>query len=981
MNMRLLRLFLLILSIILVSLQLHGADLDKFMLRGYIYGENYIPVDSVEFSLLKNDTIKVKFKILTSNINGNIITGSQLRAMVNSGIGDYTATFYKEGYMPLVKNFRISSVSENVKYLQGIFMKKESVVQLGEVTVTSTRVKMVMKGDTIVFDAAAFNLAEGSMLDALVRQLPGATLSSDGVITVNGRKINELLVNGKDFFKGDPKVALQNLPAYTVKDLKVYDKAAEDAYLTHSNARLTKREDEENLVLDVQLKKEYDTGWLANVEGGYGTDRRYLGRLFALGYTDRLRIAVFGNTNNTGNQSQAGDSGQWYEMEAENGLLKVLMSGIDYNYKDNKRIEITGNVNYHRIDNHTQEISSSTRFYPSGDLYRKSMTVGKDLSQQFDTQHDFRFKGDNIFVSFSPLLSWNKLNNKNIHRSATFSTEPHEEYRGQALDSIFSSNSMSQYRDAMLTALQTMSVNDPQNLRGSFSADATLAPKNWRGRLRGSINGSVGKNDFDLHRYYQQSYGEASESAAKPVNQDNYTVYSAKSHNIGADLKYTQSVRKFGEIRTTSLNYSVAAGYSYNYSNNDSRLFADDSLPSPLTPPSLVRPENLLLDYMNSPYTDHSVGRFNGSVSLSYSSEPTSPGDSTFNPTFNVGLNARYRYSHEKYNFVKQGITDQHLKRDNNFITPSVNMSFSSTNNSRNLGFYLSYSLNRTAPEMSYLLDNRNSSDPLNVFLGNPDGLKNETTHSVNFGMYRFNRGKGHSYIQFYGSWSCSVNGVAYAQTYNPVTGVNINRPANISGNWDTNLGSSYSMNLGSRDEFSLSLSLDASVRNSADYLGLDTIPTRSSVLNMTFRPEFCVGYQFKNGSTISTGFRSTVESQKSKREGFNNLTWCSYRPFLHLFLKLPAEIDFNTQFNPYFRRGMTDREMNTSELVWNATVSKAFGKSGFALKLSVKDILGSSKHIYTTVNAQGRTETWRMAMPRYVLLTAVYRFDMKPRI
>ena len=93
------------------------------------------------------------------------------------------------------------------------------------------------------------------MLDALVRQLPGATLSTDGVIEVNGRKINELLVNGKDFFKGDPKVALQNLPAYTVKNLQVYDKADKDAYLTHSNARLDRKEEEENLVMDVVLKK------------------------------------------------------------------------------------------------------------------------------------------------------------------------------------------------------------------------------------------------------------------------------------------------------------------------------------------------------------------------------------------------------------------------------------------------------------------------------------------------------------------------------------------------------------------------------------------------------------------------------------------------------------------------------------------------------------------------------------------------------
>lgn len=222
-----------------------AAGLEKFLLRGYIYNAEYNPLDSVEVKLELNDSIPVKFKLLTGNDETHINTSSgELRLMVQSGLGNYCLTLYKEGYEPLVRRFTIGSVSEDLKYLSSLILEKERHVELGEVSVQATRVKMVMKGDTIVFDAAAFKLSEGSMLDALVRQLPGATLSTDGVIEVNGRKINELLVNGKDFFKGDPKVALQNLPAYTVKNLQVYDKADKDAYLTHSNARLDRKEEE-----------------------------------------------------------------------------------------------------------------------------------------------------------------------------------------------------------------------------------------------------------------------------------------------------------------------------------------------------------------------------------------------------------------------------------------------------------------------------------------------------------------------------------------------------------------------------------------------------------------------------------------------------------------------------------------------------------------------------------------------------------------
>lgn len=272
-----------------------SADLKKFMLVGYIYDQEWDSVDSCEVEIYKDDTVKVNFKLLTGNDATKTLSGNQLRALVNSGIGTYRISLFKDGYTPATTTFRIGSVSENTKYLRTIRMEKELTRKLNEVTVTGTRVKMVMKGDTVVFDAAAFQLGEGSMLDALVRQLPGATISSDGVIEVNGRKINELLVNGKDFFKGDPKVALQNLPAYTVKNLKVYDKADDDAYLTHSDSNADKLEDDQNLVMDVQLKKEYIKGWMANAEAGYGTRDRYMGRIFGLGYTDKLRISVFGN--------------------------------------------------------------------------------------------------------------------------------------------------------------------------------------------------------------------------------------------------------------------------------------------------------------------------------------------------------------------------------------------------------------------------------------------------------------------------------------------------------------------------------------------------------------------------------------------------------------------------------------------------------------------------------------------------------------
>ena len=165
-------------------------------------------------------------------------------------------------------------------------------IQLGEATVQATKIKFYTKGDTLVYNADAFQLQEGSLLDGLIAQLPGAELKPDGRILVNGRQVESLLLNGRDFFKGDNTVLLDNLPAYMVNQVQVYEKESEASKAAGFKV------DEGQYVMDVKLKRQYEIGWLGNTEWGGGTDSRYLGRLFAMRYTPHSRITLFGNLNN-----------------------------------------------------------------------------------------------------------------------------------------------------------------------------------------------------------------------------------------------------------------------------------------------------------------------------------------------------------------------------------------------------------------------------------------------------------------------------------------------------------------------------------------------------------------------------------------------------------------------------------------------------------------------------------------------------------
>lgn len=264
--------------------------------------------------------------------------------MENRPAQPYILRFKAEGYE--TQDVPVDSFTfrrrEVARFIADVYMEKAIKHKaLGEVTVKATKVKIYTRGDTVVYNADAFQLAEGSMLDALIRQLPGVELKDDGRILVNGRYVENLLLNGEDFFKGEPSVMLENLPAYAVKDVKVYDK---DGKLSEFLGRKT---GDEELVMDVRLKREYSVGWLANAEGAYGTEERYRARLFGLRFTPHTRFSAFANVNNMNENRQPGYNGEWSPAQLTGGLRSNKNFGVNYmvNEKDGK-YKLNGSASY-----------------------------------------------------------------------------------------------------------------------------------------------------------------------------------------------------------------------------------------------------------------------------------------------------------------------------------------------------------------------------------------------------------------------------------------------------------------------------------------------------------------------------------------------------------------------------------------------------------------------------------------------------------
>lgn len=345
--------------------------------------------------------------------------------------------FSKEGYGTATQELKLKGKRSYLWAFPDAKLKKirkKNPYELGEAVVRQSKIRMVMKGDTIVYNADAFQMAEGSMLDALIRQLPGVELKPGGVITVNGRFVSNLLVNGEEFFKGDPKVALDNLPAYMVNKVKVYEKEPEYAYITGRDSTI-----ELPLVVDVNLKKQYSIGWIANAEGGYGTHDRFLGRLFGLRFSNHSRLAFFGNTNNTNDTREPGMSGNWQGAGKSAGLTTRHMGGAMLLLNDKERKwKFDGNLKVTRDDTDDRQETVSSTILPGGSTFARRRSLSESNTTTVQSNHSFQLKLPQLHLTVSSDMYYSKSDGLARQWEAELSEMPTEAYRLAALDSLFS---------------------------------------------------------------------------------------------------------------------------------------------------------------------------------------------------------------------------------------------------------------------------------------------------------------------------------------------------------------------------------------------------------------------------------------------------------------------------------------------------------------------------------------------------------------
>ena len=771
---------------------------------------------------------------------------------------------------------RVNITGQTEVEVPTIEMRKMREMELKEVVVKATRVKMFYRGDTLVYDATAFKLPDGSMLDALIRQMPGVTMNDGGEIFVNGRKVDELMLGSRSFFKGNRKVLLENLPYYTVQNIKVYDKQSD------MSKALGYDVDAKSFVMDVNLKQEYQRGYIANAEAAAGTNDRWLARAFALGFSDHYRFTLLGNVNNVNETRHIGQSGNWTPATMPKNMLttRSVAGEIDYHAKEDK---VKNNL--------TASYTSTTDVSESRSRYEQFLQglTPTSLTESFSRASNRQWNARNAFTLTKPFY---------LYAVADFSYSKNH----GAFSSMFD-----QWNDTLTASQRNRGFNEGKAWSGSMEA-------------QGAFN--VGKNQQHINFYVRAQHSENESGSAMRYSTRQYVnPQQTVQHNVddisnrttwgAASLNYNMKLFKGVEMQVgESVNLVRIDAHDYLY-HPDTLLLA-----------SQIDALTAITDFNNS--YDSRTNAVENTVGLSFSGK----GKYKMNPNapftidyqrWNVGISVPIR--HESLDY-QRGRLDTLARQNTMFVNTSASFRHASEDGKQDFRIHASHK--RSAANLSDRITYRDDSQPLVVKLGNPD-LKSFVTS--NFGIDYSNKA-GRNQQQWHVGTSADIyhRQTAQSASYDPVSGVYTYQPMNVSGAYRLNAKFDFSRTIDKNRYWSWQTNADAGYHHSIDHAMLTgmTASEENVVNTLTLHDNAYI--QFNKGTL---NIRATGDIRWRHSEGkmydFETLNATDFQYGLSARYTIPRlNTTLSADGNMYSRRGYGSSELNTDDFVRSSRASSS---------------------------------------------------------
>ena len=885
--------------------------------------------------------------------------------------GEYMLRYSFMGYSTVDFDFKV--LKEDRDRQLGVFKMYESSILLTEAVIEDALPPTQVVDDTLMFNVSAFRVPEGSVLEELIKRLPGVEVDENGNITVNGRTVTRILVDGQEYFGNDRQMATKNLPVNIIHRIKTYQRQSDLARITGID------DGEEETVMDLEIKPNMRNGWLHNIDGGvgkpvgkndYGDWIKYLwsGRYTLNRFQANTQLSINANSQNSGR-----GNGVSYNHQVGVNFSKNI--GEPFPRRRNEfPLVVGGNVRFNGTTSRSVSESESetftTQFQPAS--FRNNRSNSKSGSGSVNGEFRMEWRPDSsLNIIFRPSFQLSMNDNNSGSNQVTFNNDPY-----LATDMT---NILDEYGSLADTLMERIGVNSQKSYNHSETTNNQISGEfqfnkrfNDLGRnftVRFTFGATKGTNDsfsFSDQKYYQP------ETKSRSRVQKRYNASPTDNSNWSGRIMWSEPIDSGrGNLQ---LSYQIQANNrnqnreTYDFTKIDNDTWYEDWL----LPDAW---ESYRSDSLSRRATNRSR---NHTLTLQFRYN-------TDRSNFNVGINFMPQYTGmDNFQYMGKVIGDTSRVVYN--WSPSINYRFRWN---RQQSLQLTLRTNTSQPSMEDMMDITDDSNPLNIRKGNPGLLPTlRNTAEINYQNYVQETQKT---INLRISLENSLRNISQRTDYDPNTGVSVTQPQNMDGfwtNWSTSLNLSFNQTI-PNTKWRYSATATGQFRHQESYMSTGRIGQYNpgsgtggaAVLSAT--ESVSAG---ENGSVTyrNDWFEATVNgrfnynhSENNQRQNGNMDTYTfSYGGRANA--RLPwRNLNLGTDLTMQSRRGYSGG-YNRNDLIWNANASFSFlkGNAG-TLQIQYYDILNDESNVTRTVSTTGRTDTKNNNIHSYIMVHFILRVNV----
>ena len=845
--------------------------------------------------------------------------------------GDYIAYISFIGMTDVYKNISLKGSNRTLD-LGRIDMSTSSIM-MSEVVITEKAVEVIVRNDTIEYNAASYKTQEGAVVEDLLKKMPGVEVDNDGKISVNGKQVKKILLDGKEFFFDDPTVASKNLPVEMIDKIQVLDRRSEMAQMTGFN------DDEEETVINLTVKADKKHGWFGNVLAGGGmdimetgnNDGRYEGNFMVNRFYKNNQFSILGGTNNTNNmgfndlsstmfQGMGGGNrrgGGW--RGPGNGITKSRNLGFNFSSELSSTVVFSGDASYSGADAYLKRSSREQNFRPNNTSIVQENKTSNNLSDNFATNLRLEWKPDTVTsLIFRPRFSYSRSDYNERGMLATLT---------QMQDTINSGWSSEESEGTGYGTSMTLDFSRKLNPQGRVLSVG----------LRGGYNES---EDNGLNRSDINYMNE--EVVVDSVRLNQQLNFNNNSYNYRLFLSWVEPLgrRNFMQFSyRISDNFSEALRYTYD------RIAVDGS-----------DYHELILDPDNSRSSRNNFFRQRAGVAFKAERDK-------YNYTLGVNFDPSTNHTETFIDGIEIDSLDRVRKAYN--VSPQVQFRY---NFDKRTNLRLDMNVYPSQPTISQLQPVVDVSNPLRLVKGNPN-LKTSYRENLR-GQFQFFKPESQFSLSSTFDGTLVLNDIVSYTDYNDKTGVRTSSYTNVNGNWNGSLAVIINTPFKDRRFSASSFTRTSYTRRNG------VVDSKENTTNTTFLME---GARFNYRSSLfdmgvngRVFYKNTLNSLPGQRNQhtFDYNAGATGTLYLPLNFNLDSDVNFDTN------SGYSDGYKSNAWLL-NASISKQFLKGNKAtVRFKVFDILNQRTSIRRSESAESITDTEYNTIGRYFMAYFVYRFN-----